>query len=308
MTYIEELRKGRDKATVAYQEFVLHTRNNLESLFCFFEGTRGSDNSYYVPRIKQYFNNYQPIRCSGRKNVLKVHELIVAHNEYDKYKKAFFIDKDFNEETFIFNPPIFETPCYSVENLYVSHNVFSEILKNTLLIAETNPSYQVALDLYKNRQAEFHHATILFNAWYACLIEIRNAAGLETGVNLDDRMPKGFIDFSLKSISSNYDYNKIKDAFPHSLEVEPEILKKKIKEFESCEQHKIFRGKYEMYFLLRMIELMLQDSVNDRLFFLNKIKFIFGEKLSNDQAIAVFSGYAETPQSLINYLKKILEK
>ena len=127
MSYLDELRQSRGKAQVAYQDFILHTRANKEGLFCFFEG---KDNAYYIPRVKQFTNKYHPINCGGREKVLKVYDLINNHREYDQYKKAFFIDRDFNPSLSPPNPKIFETPCYSIENFYTSVNVFQEIIKN----------------------------------------------------------------------------------------------------------------------------------------------------------------------------------
>lgn len=305
MAYIDELRQSRDKATVAYQQFALLTRQYKDSLFCFFEGEKGSDNNYYIQRVKRIFKEYQSIRCGGKKNVLKVHELINAHREYDKYRKAYFVDRDFEKPLEEYIPPIYETPCYSIENFYVSVDVFSEILINILLLSPTSTEYNEALRIYKDRQKEFHDSTILLNAWYACLIDERKNSGRETGVSLEDKPPKDFITFSLRQVSALYDLDKIKDTFPTATEVDLEILEKKMSEFTSCSQHITFRGKYEMHFLLRMIELMIQDSKNSKIFFKEKIKTPFGEKLSNDQAIAVFSSYAETPDSLISYLQSI---
>jgi len=275
-------------------------------LFCFFEG---KDNAYYVPRIKRYTDNYYPIKCGGRDKVLDVYRLITIHSEYDKYKKTFFIDRDFNEPLPPHNPPIFETPGYSIENLYVSVDVFKEILKNEFHLSEvSDKSFPVCITLFTDRQKEFHQATTLFNAWYACLIEIRNKTGNQTGANLDDKLPRDFIDFTLDSVVAKYDVEKIKQTFPKALEVSEDILNAKFVEFTNCEHHKIFRGKYEMQFVVTIIELILQDSSKAKKHIKEKIKFSFGEKLSNEQAINVFSGYAETPESLINYLKQVIKE
>ena len=117
MSYLDTLKQSKDKPQVAFQEFTLSTRKHAEHLFCFFEG---KDNPYYVPRIKRFTDNYFPIKCGGRENVLEVYRLITNRVEYNHYKKAFFIDRDFNPTLPIQNPPIFETPCYAIENLYVS--------------------------------------------------------------------------------------------------------------------------------------------------------------------------------------------
>ncbi|MBE9183872.1 DUF4435 domain-containing protein [Microcoleus sp. LEGE 07076] len=306
MSYIEKLRKSREKSQVAYAEFALHTKKGKDGLFCFFEG---NDNAYYVPRIKRFTDNYYPINCGGRDKVLEVYRLITIHAEYDKYKKAFFIDRDFNEPLPPHNPPIFETPCYSIENFYASVDVFKEILKNELHLSEvSDEAFQVCISLFTQRQQEFHQATSLINAWYACLIEIRNQTGNQTGVNLVDKLPKDFIHFTLDSVVQKYDCETIKHKFPQALEVSEDILNIKLDDFTRCEQYKTFRGKYEMEFVVTMIQLILQDSSNSKNYIKDKIKFTFGEKLSNEQAISLFSVYAETPESLNNYLALLHSK
>ncbi|NEP44528.1 MAG: DUF4435 domain-containing protein, partial [Okeania sp. SIO2H7] len=283
----------------------LHTRKAKEALFCFFEG---KDNAYYVPRIKQFTDNYQPIKCGGREKVLEVYHLIKEQAEYDKYKKAFFIDRDFNPPLPTHNPPIFETPCYSIENLYVSVDVFKEILKNEFSLSEVSDrNYEICLTLFMERQKEFHSAVTLLNSWYACLIDLRNSEGRQTGVNLDDKLPKDFITFTLESVASNYDLAKIKHTFPKAPEVTEKVLTQKLICFSNCECHKEFRGKYEMQFLLVFIKLLLQDADKTQNYLNKKIKFSFGEKISNQQAINIFSGYAETPESLKEYLKQATE-
>jgi hypothetical protein len=306
MLYIDQLRKSRDKPQVAYQEFVLHAEKGKDGLFCFFEG---KDNAYYVQRIKRFTDNYHPIKCGGRDKVLDVYRLITIHSEYDKYKKAFFVDRDFNEPLPPRNPPIFETPCYSIENFYVSLDVFKEILINELHLSEVrDEAFQVCIRLFTDRQKEFHEATALFNAWYACLVEIRNKTGNQTGVNLDDKLPKDFLDFTLDSVSAKYDFEKIKQTFPKASEVSEDTLNTKLAEFTNCDQCKFFRGKYEMLFVVTMIELILQDSSHPKKYIEQKINFAFGQKLSNEQAISIFSAYAETPETLNDYLKQVIKK
>ena len=306
MTYIEELRQSKDKAQVAFQEFALSTMKFSSHLFCFFEG---KDNSYYIPRIKRFTEQYCPIKCGNKDSVLKVHSLISNRPEYKDYRKAFFIDRDFDSPLPPKLPPIFETPCYSVENLYVSIEVFREILINEFHMSEIGdePYFNVCISLFINRQKEFHASTSLFNAWYACLIEIRNTKGTHTGVNLDDKLPRGFVDISLQSVKNNYDLETIKQTFPNSTEVNDDILEGKLTTFQNCECHKVFRGKYEMQFLTKFIQLLLQDSNSSKTFLKRKVNFAFGDNMSNQQAINIFEGYAETPETLIEYLKLVTQ-
>lgn len=305
MSYLEELRKGRDKSQVAYQEFMLHVKQNKEGLFCFFEG---KDNHYYAPIIKRFTENYYSINCGGKDKVLGVYRLISKHTEYKKYKKDFFVDRDFDEP--LKNPNIFETPCYSIENFYTSVNVFKEIVKNSFGLSEVSEAYQTCLNLYTQRQQEFHQAILLFNAWYACLIFLRNTKKIETGVNLSDKLndkeTKNFITFTLEHISKNYTLELIQQNFPNAPEVSQSILNQKIIEFSNCEHHKVFRGKYEMWFIVTMIDLLVQDSNNKHNYLKEKIKFSFSSKISNEQAIELFSNYAETPDCLMTYLTNMV--
>ena len=163
----------------------------------------------------------------------------------------------------------------------------------------------MCIQLFRDRQQEFHRAVTLFNAWYACLIKIRNETEKSTGVNLSNKFPKQFISFSLHSIAANYKLDDIKRTFPHALDVSPVDLKNKVKEFGNCEAQKTFRGKYELEFVLKFIELLINDSLKAQQHLKRKIQFSFNSKLNNEQAVKVFSSYAETPDSLKKYLMQI---
>jgi hypothetical protein len=306
MAYLEQLRQSRDKAQVAFQEFALSTRKYPDHLFCFFEG---KDNPYYVPRIKRFTSNYQPVKCGNRDSVLKIHTMISNRPEYSGYKKAFFIDRDFNKPYSQSNPPIFETPCYSVENLYVTDVVFKEILINEFHLSEfsDNDVVEICISLYRERQNEFHDAVCLLNSWYACLIEIRNSTGKTAGVSLDEKLPKGYIDITLQSVICKYDLDTIKSTFPDATEIEESMLKGKLIEFANCDRVSVFRGKYEMQFLIKFIQLLLQDSNTSKSIIKSRINYAFGDNLSNQQALNIFEGYAETPESLTAYLRAVVQ-
>jgi len=308
MTYAEELRQSRNKPQVAFTEFANATRKNPEHLFCFFEG---KDNAYYVSRIKRFTENYYPVKCGGKQSVLDVYALITGKKEYRKYKFGFFIDRDFNTSIGAKTPPIYETPCYSIENLYVSISVFKEILTNEFHLSEVSDSnFKKLVDLYEQRQKEFHNSVLLFNSWYACLIEKRENENRQTGVTLDDKLPNNFIDTSLNEVKSSYDFQKIKETFPNAIEVDYAEIEKKMKLFQGEEMHKVFRGKYELEFLIKMIREILKDSRTEKKVVSSKIDFSFGDgsNLGQQQTLNIFEAYAETPKNLLDYLKFIVNK
>lgn len=302
-SYIQQLRESRDKATVAYQEFALSTKTHKDYLFCFFEG---HDNPYYVPRIKKFTEKIYPINCGGREKVLKVFKLINNQNVYDGYSKAFFIDRDFNESLENNRDTIFETPCYSIENLYLNRKSFEDILIHEFQLSKNDSSFETCISLFNKRFNEFNTSVTLLNSWYACLIEIRNTKDIQTGVHLDEKLPKGYVSISLQNITSNYDFEKIKQDFPNSTQVKEEILQQKLSQFENCDSELIFRGKYQMEFLITLLQLIIDDSKNNHDFIKNKINYPFDGALNHKRALSIFSNYATTPDSLNKFLSGIL--
>ena len=197
---------------------------------------------------------------------------------------------------------IFETPCYSVENFYVSIAVFQEIIKTLFQVSEASDFYRLLVDIYQKQQTEFHDAVLLFNAWYACIVGENEKTG-KRSVKLDSKFPKGFLDISLEGVVKNYDIDRIKAEFPEAHAIPDDLLEQKIKEFSTTAMHLKFRGKYELQFLLTILSLLSNDSNKEQIVIKEKFKSDFGQ-LSNDQALSVFSPFAETPGQLIEYIKQ----
>ncbi len=301
---VDELRQARENsAHVAYMTFTKHIREDKLGLFCFFEG---KDSPYYIARIKSVFQgSYYPIDCKGKGYVLKVFELIQNHKIYNKYKTCFFTDRDFDPP--VNHPNIYETHCYSIENLYVSVASFGEILKSEWGFLETDDDFKKCIELYKKLQEEFHKAVLLFNAWYACLIEKKHELKQITNVSLDDKMPRGFIKIDLDGITSHYDWTKIKTTFPDALKITKKVVAAKEKAFRKMDQRLVFRGKFEFHFMLKILESLIMDSKKpkkDRVFISKPIKY----SITHSQAISQFSQYAETPPELIDYIKNCIKQ
>nr|WP_315193713.1 DUF4435 domain-containing protein [uncultured Flavobacterium sp.] len=301
-SYLQQLRESKDKATVAFQEFALSTKSYEDYLFCFFEG---NDSPYYLPRIKVFNDKILPINCGGREKVLKVYELIKNKEVYNKYSKAFFIDRDFNNSLEHNKDLIFETPCYSIENLYVNRSTFKEILIHEFQLSPNDSSFEICISLFNDRFSEFNSAVTLLNSWYSCLIEIRNEQDILTGVQLDEKLPKGFVTVTIQNVTSDYDIEKIKQVFPESTPLKNEALQNKLTEFENCNAEVIFRGKYQMEFLLTILQLIIDDSKNAKSLIKEKINFSFDGALNHKRALNVFSSYANTPETLNNFLKSL---
>lgn len=284
----------------AYHKFQLLVRKNPTALFCFYEG---KDAPYYYEKVKNYSKNNKPIKCGGKQKVIDIYCSLKKVKEYDKYKTAYFVDRDFDFSIKEKYPDIYETPCYSIENLYTSEEVLKNILENEFDLTEIDEEFTLIINIFKQRQKEFHEAVLLFNAWYACLKEIVNEGKIESAnVSLNDKFPRGFISVSLKKVSCYYDLDKINFTFPNAIKHEKEKLNKKIDFFKKSNKQKTFRGKYEIEFFANFLEFLVSDAIQNkknRKYIKNGTSF----RLDKSQILTLLSSYAETPECLIDYLK-----
>ncbi|OQX96396.1 MAG: hypothetical protein B6I24_11510 [Bacteroidetes bacterium 4572_128] len=298
-------KKYKNSASVTFQKFSLLSVEFPNDLFCFYEG---KDAPYYFPRIKNHFgSNNHPIICGNKSSVIRVHKLTNSKVEYTKYKKAYFVDRDFDFTIKSkYTPLIYETPCYSIENLYTSEIVLKNILKNEFNLSEIDDNFKKVVSIFQKRQNEFHDATLLFNAWYACLKELVNKGDFQsTNVSLDNKLPKGFITITIDSVAKKYDLNLIKSTFKNAIKCETKNLEEKIVFFQNGNKQELFRGKYEIDFFSTFLGFLITDAIKkkktERQFIKNGTKF----RLDKSQSLTQLTSYAETPNCLIDYLKNL---
>jgi len=200
-------------------------------------------------------------------------------------------------------PRIYETPCYSIENHYTSVEVFGEIIKSEWGFSEVDQDYKRCVALYENLQIQFHAAVQLFNAWYACLIDKRHQLKQQTGVSLNDKLLKKLVEIKLDGIIPNYDFATIQTEFPDAFQVTLEEVNQQSAQFDSQDKRLVFRGKYELKFMLMVMDGLILDSKKpkkDRQYISKPIKY----SITHSQAINQFSQYAETPIELTQYIQR----
>lgn len=298
---VEDLIREREEATsVAYQKFTLLTSSNSDSLFCFFEN---KDAPYYHLRIKSFFpGNFHYISCGNKAMLLKAHKLIKRHKEYNKYKLAFFIDRDFDESLRTKFTEIYETPSYSIENLYCSINAFKEFIKTDLQIGEDEPLHNTVLHLYKNLQQDFLNASVLFNAWY----KLQKRKGVELNVkpdvSLSNSLIPAFIEVSLEGVNQVYDLNSIIEKYPNHLSYTEEELNNTINELNESDLRLDLRGKYVFNFMTNFIRQLIEDGAdpNKRIVLTRKIKY----NMDNSTSLSLLTCYADTPSCLKDFISK----
>lgn len=103
-----------------------------------------------------------------------------------------------------------------------------------------------------------------------------------------------------KEYAKAIDYNTIISFFPQVI-IDEALVKNKEIEFSSENKSLIYRGKFELYFLLKII-----DSLKEK----NRTEKYFTENHNcvkidpNINTLSTLSAYADTPICLENFLKK----
>ena len=290
----ELLSKANNSFATYYMRFERLTgKFGIDSIYCFVEGY---DMPYYISRVREITGvEPQHVECNGKKNVKGIYQYISQKVDCLKYKKMFFVDRDFDDNSTI-SENIYITPCYSIENLYLSEKSISRIINiEYKLDPVEDEKYQKVTTLFSQELEKFHNEVLLFNSWYACLKEKLTEG--EKSISLDDKFPSDFLHLEISNISSSYDLNTIKQKFPSAKDVTVEEIIEKQAHLSS-NMTALLRGKYEIQFLGCFLEYLNVDSRTDQTYTKQKSSINVNIK----QLISQFSQYADTPQCLRNYI------
>ena len=256
----ELLSKANNLFATYYLRFEhLTSKFGIDYIYCFVEGY---DMPYYISRVREIIGvEPQHVECNGKKNVKGIHQYISQKAECLKYKKLFFVDSDFDDNTSLSND-IYCTPCYSIENLYLSKTTIGRIANiEYRLNPVEDEKYQKVIDLFTNELEIFHNEVLLFNSWYACLK--RKLTDGEKSISLEDKFPSDFLTLEIGNITSSYDLDKIKQKFPNAKDVlEEEVIAMQARLSTNMTTH--LRGKYEIQFLGSFLEYLNIDSRNEQ--------------------------------------------
>ena len=298
---VEDFKAMRDTSvSTAFMDFNDAVKCHPDALFVFYEG---QDNDYFYPRIRQYSPfEVEPINCKGKSKVKSVYKIIVTKPEYDKYKKGFFVDKDFDLNTDTILTNFYVTSGYSVENYYLSDACMEQLLKQKFNFHTGDSLLDNIMINYRKIRQQFFNAILLFNTWY-CAIR-RKYGDTIKDICLDTKMPAGFVncDYENGVVSQTYTLSSIEGKFP-SFSSYP-VLPSELQDAENYIKQdllKHLRGKFCMRFLLNYI-CYLQKLFKDNGAYANHRRNL---TVSIDNIMSILSPYADTEQDLIDYIKKV---
>ena len=151
---MEQMRAKRNVAEAVFKKFT-EAKDKFDTYaFCFFEG---EDGKYYNSRIEKYWGgNFIPLVAGNKKEVLKVMRMIKASPLYNTVCTMFFVDRDYDKSLKGTDKDLFETPCYSIENLYAQETTFCRILQAEFGLSIIDSDYCKCLETYRARLAEFN--------------------------------------------------------------------------------------------------------------------------------------------------------
>lgn len=305
MSRVNTLVKSRDNLSVKFMEFTRVVSKNKHAIF--FEG---EDEKYYSIRI----NNIRPdikwssINCGGKSNVIELRRKVREHRTYSLAPCMFFIDADFDDNSSLlgFND-IYVTPCYSIENLYVSLDSYIRILSAEFGVSETgenNLCFTNAVRCFENTMSAFINAIKDFNFLIRELRFMEKRSELDGQLNINNIKLEDLVKIDFESVDKLYDEKKPKSIFsdlPEDLVIE---LCESQKHFDNLRGDFWFRGKQNLDFFRFFIEKLKVDRCrkNSRTIFTNKGNVRL--QISKGNCISELSQYADTPSCLSNFLHR----
>ena len=298
---VADLIAMRDKSvSAAFMDFNHAVVCNPDALFVFYEG---QDNDYYYPRLQQYAGRpIEPVKCNGKEKVISVYKILITKPEYDKYRKGFFVDKDFDLNTDPVISDFYVTSGYSIENFYMTDYCMEETLKQMFNFHTGDALLNSIVDNYRDMRQKYFDAILLFNTWY-CAVK-RKYGSVKEDIHLDKEMPKGFVkfDFSTKSVQQQYTMVEIGNMFASASQypVTPEEMRD-AETYIRTDMLKNLRGKYCLFFFERYIGYLIELFKTDSQYKSNKRNI----NIQYNNVMAILTLYAETDTSLINYVTKV---
>jgi hypothetical protein len=303
---VQEIRASRRKGVVIFTKFCQEKSHHDNYLFCFFEG---EDKKYYDSRIQKYtsyeYTKIISFNCGGRKEVLKVHDLITKEEIYQSVKKAFFIDRDYEPIEINYND-IYQTPCYSIENLYTSLSAFRKLISREFCINAIEQDFEKCMLDYEKAQKNFHKETLLLNAWIFCQREVERIEQKQLICLKDFKVAHLFKTINIDNIICNNEINlnEINKLFEDSYPLNQDRLSEVISLFQSQNMQQVFRGKFEIEFLKNIIE-DLKRKNKKQLYFIIHRDCVRVDV--NVNPLSSLSEYADTPSCLISFLSRYNE-
>ncbi|WP_311769202.1 DUF4435 domain-containing protein [Listeria innocua] len=314
---MDSMQKATEEPTSVWIEYISAKQKKCSRsrFFCFFEG---EDRKYYVERIKKRINedevNVLAYICDNRDGVITIYKKALSEND-DMKCLLFFIDRDYNLDSYENDEFVYQTPEYSIENFYSKRSVVENIMEIEFGIQPESEDMCFVLDLYETLFKDFINYYSCVNIWYIACKEI----GLS--VKISGFKPKS--DISLQSgklviKNSSININEISEYYLELLQKDKiknkKYAQKNIDEYSkkhrgikdsikkiTCTYNcdKDFRGKFILEFFKMFISYIVELNKEKKL---NKIYEMVYIDVWQKNILSALSKHAVTPECLDKYI------
>lgn len=294
---LEQMRKERGTYEAIYLKFVSFRKYHKTYAFCFYEG---EDGKYYNSRIRQKFgNNFVAYTVGNKKEVLKLLNKITDTNLYNDVCTMFFVDRDYDISISGNNENLFETPCYSIENLYVHRECLLRILQSEFGLNEIDDDCKKCLHDFDEREKEFNRHILEFNS----LVYLRRKkSDSNSNCAFGSIKTSHMVKVDIKKVKKATKYDETINGIIEKLQVEEFEIEEAKKELHEKGNFSLnFRGKNQLDFFVEFIK-ELKKLNDEGGYFAIKYNNIHINLTSN--RLSELSQYAVTPVVLEEFLER----
>ncbi|HGF5133888.1 DUF4435 domain-containing protein [Vibrio parahaemolyticus] len=305
MSRVEKLKNSTQNYSVKFLEFTRLKAGKKEVLAVFFEG---EDEKYYSIRLNNILmtDEWYGFNCGGKNAVLELRTAIRNNTLYKESACMFFVDSDFDDNNHLTqHSDIYITPCYSIENFYVTRSCFERIIKAEFNIS----SFSDEEECYKKVIATFlkslkSYASIIkkFNIIIKSQRVLEKDSKTPSTLFLDDIDFDSLVKVGLEECYDLYSNKEISKIFS-SLDDDLDLLPGE-KYFSNKSDVIFYRGKQNLEFFRKYLNHVKEDRCKrkGRIIFKNKgnVKL----NLTKGNVLSELSQYADTPLCLTSFISK----
>jgi hypothetical protein len=255
--YINKLRAARSSPAVLKIKLASVRSSNSNCLVFAFEGD--TDKGAYFQWVKRLRSElvYEPFPCGGKRQVLEFREMLRRDLGGLAKRVYFFIDRDYDDYREFAPEPhtTFMTDQYSVENYMVTRPVLEELLKDEFHCHAAPDVRSALLNDFDKRLEEFLLSTKAIN--FRLFIARKRKFVLQK--NLPLRI-NGIAHVALDKTEALANGPEQIIAFEEQVAQEEFAALKA--EFEGLDPQKRYRGKFNLLFFMRWLELLAADRAS----------------------------------------------
>jgi hypothetical protein len=269
MTLVDKLKTYSSSPVANFTKLLQYYKFEENTFHIFYEGD--DDKSFYTNYIEEYLKDDYKIYYYNCKNKNGVYENYCKINwsKYTRERILFFVDKDHSEyikESYTKGSNIFVTKYYSIENYLVNENIIRRIITDLLNI-EDEETIQSIVVTFSFQLQKFVQQILIITSWVLYHRMHKNKPNLDN-INLSDifyfsssleikRHPLPKKKKLIAYLDQNAKVNTEPKCWKELLEIYKMLLG--INEYK---QH--LRGKYELWFLIKYINLLPNLLNSDR--------------------------------------------